>query len=155
MLTIIALIALGLILLFLEIILPGGILGVAAYLIFLAATYLGYQHSPLAGHLTLTASIFICSFSLYYAFFRFHKTQWGHKLTLFTAPERLELYDAQSKMIGMEGETLCDCRPSGTIIINNKRYNAMSNGEFIKAGSSIEVTGANGNIIIIRQTGQE
>ena len=54
-----------------------------------------------------------------------------------SAPNRAEL-------IGSEGKALTDLRPSGAATINNERLDVVTEGEFIKAGTTITVLRSEG-----------
>ena len=47
----------------------------------------------------------------------------------------------QISIVGSEGITTTDLRPSGKVIINNRHYDAVSQyGDFIEAGTPVIVT---------------
>jgi membrane-bound ClpP family serine protease len=54
-------------------------------------------------------------------------------------------------LIGSEGVTLTPLRPSGTADFSGVKLDVISNGEFIKKGSTVIVDKVRGNIIIVKQ----
>lgn len=68
------------------------------------------------------------------------KTEKGY--TTFTPLEEL---------IGKEGKVITTLRPSGTIEIDGKRYDAISLGEFIEKDSRVKVVKIEGNKIIVEK----
>ena len=52
-------------------------------------------------------------------------------------------------LIGAEGKSFTVLRPSGTAIINNKRYDVVTAGEYIKRGTIIVVTAVEGSKIVV------
>ncbi len=47
--------------------------------------------------------------------------------------------DANAKLLGAEGEVVSDLRPVGIIKINGEKYDALSEGALIRAGSKVKV----------------
>lgn len=60
-------------------------------------------------------------------------------------PEGLE------KMTGMEGRSVTPLRPSGTAVIDGKRVDVVSRGEFIEKDAPVTVVKVTGNQIIVKQ----
>lgn len=52
-------------------------------------------------------------------------------------------------IIGMTGKSLTDLRPSGTAVINHKRYDVVTAGEFILHGQEIKVVKVDGAKIVV------
>jgi membrane-bound serine protease (ClpP class) len=50
----------------------------------------------------------------------------------------------------MTGEAITDLRPAGTILINGKRYDVVSRGEYITKGSAVIVTNVDSNRIVVK-----
>lgn len=56
-----------------------------------------------------------------------------------------------AEIIGMNGKSLTDLRPSGTAVINNKRYDVVTAGEFIVHGAEIKVLKVDGAKIVVEE----
>ncbi len=54
-----------------------------------------------------------------------------------------------SSLIGLEGVTATDLKPSGSATINDKRVDVISSGAFISAGSTIIVTKHEGSRVVV------
>ena len=50
---------------------------------------------------------------------------------------------------GKKGEAITDLRPSGTVMIDGKRLDAVTDGEYVDAGTSVVVTLVSGNRIVV------
>ncbi|MCF8136958.1 MAG: serine protease [Desulfotignum sp.] len=50
---------------------------------------------------------------------------------------------------GKKGEAITDLRPSGTVMIEGKRLDAVTDGEYVDAGTSVVVTLVSGNRIVV------
>lgn len=87
----------------------------------------------------------------------------GEKL-LFTGPfKKLVLADTQNHsegwtsqlsesanaLIGKTGTAITDLRPAGTVEIDNERYDVISDGEHIAKNTTVKVTKAQGNYIMV------
>ena len=53
--------------------------------------------------------------------------------------------------IHMEGTAVTDLRPAGTAIINDKRVDVVTRGEYLEKGTRILVTAVTGNQIVVRK----
>jgi len=149
----ILLIALGLVLLLIEIfLLPGfGAAGVPG-VIFMAAgviwvmtknTELGLIYAGVTVGVTIPLSIL--------ALWLVPRTKIGKKMILesseagFSAPSE-ELKD----LAGKSGKAVTPLRPSGTAVIEGKRVDVVSLGEFIDKGSEIEVIEVEGYRVVVQ-----
>ncbi|WP_024336696.1 NfeD family protein [Desulfotignum balticum] len=50
---------------------------------------------------------------------------------------------------GKKGEAITDLRPSGTVMIEKKRLDAVTDGEYVDAGTPVVVTLVSGNRIVV------
>ncbi len=53
--------------------------------------------------------------------------------------------------LGMDGVTVTDLRPSGVALIDGKRLDVVSRGEYLEKNSPVTVIAVTGNQIIVRQ----
>ena len=53
--------------------------------------------------------------------------------------------------VGMQGNALTDLRPAGIAVINGKRVDVVTRGEYLEKDSAIIVTAVTGNQIIVRK----
>lgn len=144
----------GLLLIFLEFFLPGaisGTLGVAALILSLF----------LAGSDTIQigVSILIAIFLSVLVFFIMIKI-FDKKLVLFN---KMVLFDSARKedgyvsninrtdLLGLEGIALTILRPAGTVIINNERIDAVTEGGFIEQNAIVKVIKVEGARIVVRE----
>lgn len=57
-----------------------------------------------------------------------------------------------SELTGQKGEALTDLRPSGIVVINSRRYDVVTEGDYIQKGSTITVARVEGVKIIVQKT---
>ncbi len=144
----------GILLIFLEFFLPGavsGTLGVAALILSL---FLAGENA-----IEIGVSILIALFISTIVFFMMIKI-FGKKLVLFN---KMVLFDSARKedgyvsnvnrtdLLGKEGITLTILRPAGTIVINNERIDAVSEGGFIEQDAKVKVIEVEGARIVVRE----
>lgn len=147
---IILLILFGLGLILIEIIfLPGLITGIIGFIMCGAGIFWMYssQGSP-AGNITLLSSI---TLALVMSIFVFKSRAWNR----FSLKDQLRGKSSDltslSLQVGDMGQTLSALRPSGTVLINNQKVEATSNGEFIDAHQNIEITKVLTNKILVKR----
>ncbi len=156
----------GVILLLIEIfVIPGfGIFGVLGIIFMIAGLFLGLLPSfptlnmgILSQAIIQLASSFVLAGVVIYLLTKFlPKTQIWNKLILQTNIEAQSGYTSNvglDHLIGAEGKSFTVLRPSGTAIINNKRYDVVTAGEYIKKGTTIVVTAIEGSKIVVMKKG--
>lgn len=145
-------IGLGLILL--EFVISGGIAGILGFIAVIASLFMASDnavHMGISLLIAFTASI-VLSILLIKVF--------GKRLRLFQKITLTESTNTESgyisnksrlELIGMEGYTVTDMRPAGTILVENERIDAVSEGAFIRKGAKIRVVKAEGSRIVVRE----
>jgi membrane-bound serine protease (ClpP class) len=62
-------------------------------------------------------------------------------------------FDEKSgQYIGKTGQAATDLRPSGTAIIDDKRVDVVTRGDYIEKGSQIRVIDVEGSRVVVRKT---
>jgi membrane-bound serine protease (ClpP class) len=146
----------GLILIVLEIfVIPGfgitGILGILSVLASLAMASPNLTQAVLTLGGSLVAAILIIVFTL-----KNKKTRkmWGG-LVLSHKLETSEGYsshdDSLAAFVGKRGKALTTLRPAGTAEVEGRRLDVVTSGEFIEAGSGVEVVLGEGTRMVVRE----
>jgi membrane-bound ClpP family serine protease len=141
---IVLLFSLGLVLLFFEVFIPGGVLGVLGGLLMLAGCGLAFAEFGTNGGAAATAlAVVLVGLTLYIELFVLPKTSLGRKLFLERAiGARSQPPPARSEeIVGRTGETLTTLAPSGYVLVDGKKYEAASQSGLLPRGSSVKVTG--------------
>ena len=130
-----------LVLTFLELLLPGGILGVLAAICLLIATWFGFDNYGFFGGVVVffgtLAALGVLSFI---EFKLMAKTSYGKKFFLNTSIDgHSNQAQTDDSIIGKRGTALTRLNPSGKILINGKNYEAYSQDGFIENGNEISV----------------
>ncbi len=87
------------------------------------------------------------------------RTSLFKRVILEDTQEHEEGYVAQStdrsELLGMTGLTITPVHPSGTVVINDRRYDVVSEGEFIDKNVKVKVIDVEGARIVVRKIEEE
>ena|SRR5690625_2013875 len=61
------------------------------------------------------------------------------------------LSEEYANLIGKQGVTMTDLRPVGTVMIDDKEYSVISNGQWIKRGTKVIVTDVDGTKVLVKE----
>ncbi len=141
MTTILIVLFLAVILFFLEIILPGGVLGVLGGILMLGGVYLTFdEYGAVAALLVLVGCLV---FALAFFVFQFKilpKTAMGKNIFLSSSvPGESNINEGGDTIIGAEGVVLTRMTPSGAVRVNGRRYEARSRTGFLESGTTVKV----------------
>ncbi len=143
----------GVIVIIAEIILPsGGLLSVLAAGIFGYSLYIVFNDvSTSVGFFFVTADAILIPILVIVGLKLLAKSPATLRKTLSREDGVTSQSSELDKYIGMEGTAITDLRPSGTAIINEKRVDVVSRGEYLDKDSEIVVSTITGNQIIVRK----
>jgi len=151
---ILALFVMGFILILIEmIIIPGfGFAGVLGTVSLAVACITAFKSlSTTAGILVTIASIAVTILM----FKILPKTALWKKVRLSSTQKKSDGYQvadpAFKALVGKTGTSLTVLRPSGTVSIEDKRYDVVADGDFIESDRNIEVYEVEGNKIVVRE----
>lgn len=148
----IAAIAMGLLLLGLEIFVPGGILGVFGVLSLLVAVALGFFAFGAQGGFLAAVCIVLFSAVVLSLWIRlFPRTKIGRTLTLQKDGHEFKDAAASSTLLGKEGEAASNLQLSGIALIDGRRVDVMAESTFIPAGTRVRVVKVEGHRVIVRE----
>lgn len=143
-----------LILAFLELLLPGGVLGILAAISLLVATWFGFESYGFFGGITVFFGTLVAL--IVFTFFEFKlmaKTSYGRKFFLDTSVSgRSNSAQAEDSIIGKKGIALTRLNPSGKIAVNGKNYEAHSQDGYIENGEEVEVVTQDNFKLTIKKT---
>lgn len=146
--------AAGIILILLEVVLPGGIIGIIGFGAFLASFFLAtdnYVHMAFSLLIAFTVSILtmIVMIKVYDRKMKFFK-----KLILTDATTTESGYVSNRnriELIGVIGTALTDLRPSGTVLVEDERIDVVTEGSFIEKGTKVKIIKTEGSRIVVRE----
>jgi membrane-bound ClpP family serine protease len=147
----------GILLIAVEVIVPGGILGSIGGLMMFAGCYLAYQDwGALGGTIAVVAAFAIGGLALFLEFRYLPKTKIGKRafltaeITAVTAAVGAEARE----LIGKPAEALTMLSPSGYVRVDGQRYEAFCQSGQAPAGSLLEIIGADNFRLIVTQVSQ-
>ena len=144
----------GIILLLTEAFVPGfGVFGIGG-LVAVAASIVLTAASATAGLIMLLVSFLVSGVMGFIAFKFFQRRGTLRRFILLDSATRDLGYSSSSnysQLIGQTGTTVTPMRPSGIVELGGKRYDVVSQGEYIEASVPVEVIGVEGWRIIVRR----
>jgi len=138
----------GLVAIVLEIILPGVIIGIMGLLAVCGSIVYAFATGhPMLGSILIGAMIVLLP-----VFF------WVWKTVLrkaFAVPDNEKDFRpttlSYDGLVGQEGEAVSALRPSGTMVLDGKRYSVVTRGEMIEKGTRVKVIEVTGPRIVVKR----
>jgi membrane-bound serine protease (ClpP class) len=151
--TIIGLLVAAFILVFFEVILPGGILGIIAALCVILASWLaGAEFGAGVGILTFVGSAAAIAILVFIEFKLLARTSLGSAFFLKSSVTgHSNIAPAETSIIGKKGSALTRLNPSGKVAIDGQTYEAHSQDGFIEADQPILVAAQDNFKLIIKK----
>lgn len=131
----------------------GGVLGFLSAAAFLGAVYSAYTAGGvLTGLGFAAAEVVIAPMVVYLAFLYLPRTPLG-KVLIGRAPteEEVRSDDTRHELVGQIGVARTMMLPAGSIEIDGKRFDAVSQGQAIEPGEFVKVIEASGNRVVVRR----
>ncbi|MGB0263533.1 MAG: NfeD family protein [Opitutales bacterium] len=144
----------ALVLIFWEVLLPGGLLGLLAAGCIVAATALAIQDYGLwvGGGLFVGTVVFALLMTIL-EFKWFAQTQYGKRFFLGRSVEgHSNVCKADASIIGQSGTTLTRLNPSGRVLVDGQSYEAISQDGYIEAQQAIRVVSQDSFKLIIQKS---
>jgi len=144
----------GLVLLIVEVLaLPGfGLVGVAGLVSLLSGLYLSFHDLRAAAWVvggSLAATVVLAAVTLG----ALRKSRGAHRLVLTTRQWPEEGYTAPAEMhrwVGRSGRAVTPLRPSGVVEVDGQRLDASTEGEYVEAGTPVQVVRSEGLRLVVR-----
>ncbi|MCB9892714.1 MAG: hypothetical protein H6832_14385 [Planctomycetes bacterium] len=117
-----------------------GVLGTAAAVLTVSSVFLAFEHGTGIGSSFLAAVLVLAPTAVVFALRILPNTPFGKRLILDGPSAKSTAQDAGlHACIGKRGQAITPLRPVGTIVIDGRRYDAMTRGEGLVAGDAVEV----------------
>ncbi len=147
--------AIGILLLVIEVVAPGGILGIIGGLFLIAGSGLSFSEFGTEGGLIATSiAAVIGVIVLYWEFVYLPKTGFIKKLSMATTVEgRSQPKLAETEqVVGREGKAVTMLSPSGYVVVDGKRYEAHCQRGQLEEGAGVRVVGVDNFRLIVTPT---
>jgi membrane-bound serine protease (ClpP class) len=146
---IIILLAVGVVLLFLETILPGMVAGIVGFICLVAAVILGYSDfGAQTGTLILAGVIAGLVFGFWCWLKYFPESRLARRYISHGAVGELNV--DKPDLLNGTGEALTQLRPSGSARINGQRVDVVTEGGLIERGAKLKVVAVEGARVVVR-----
>ena len=153
-LAIIALFIAGILLVLAEFILPGGICGVMGGVLLLVSCGLGWYEYPQYGFWITIGEFFGAAGGVALGFYLFPRLGISKRMILSTEQRAEEGWVSDVSdlsLIGKLGTVFSPLRPAGTILIGDRRVDAVSTGELIDRDAAVRVLEVHGNRVVVEE----
>ena len=140
---ILLLFVLGALSIFLEALVPGGLLGIAGGICLLIAIVLSFVGFGMeAGFLSIVIAFAVVAATLYLEFKLLPKTAFGRRFFLMGRNDATSnpAAPAMAALVGKTGLTVTPMRPSGVVVIDGERHEASSASGYIEKNIPVRVT---------------
>jgi len=152
------LLALGLILILVEIFIPSmGLIGSAAAISIVIGGVMAFNQDPgglFIGYI-ITAVVLI-PLAIFTAFKVLPKTALGKAMMLtgtsFDGSDAMAAEDGLDELVGRIGETMTDLRPAGIVLFGDRRVDVVTQGEMLDKGVEVKVIKVEGNRVVVENT---
>jgi membrane-bound ClpP family serine protease len=139
----------------------GGVIGIVAFLLAVAAVVAFWMVSWVWGTISLLIVLILAPLSVNFALRIMPTTPMGRHLILSGDDEEAtqqalreqERFEHEQALVGATGVAITDLRPIGAARIEGTRVEVMAEGGPIDAGSAVRVTAVNGNQVRVRAVG--
>lgn len=150
---IVLLFVVGLMLLGVEVFVPGGILGLVGAVALLGGCILAFiEFGVTGGLLALALAAMLGSLLLYLEFRVLPRTPFGRRLFLRSAVTGRSAADlAAPDLVGRTGEAVTPLAPSGYVRVEGRRYEAYSQSGYLATGTPVRIAGLDNFRLIVTQ----
>jgi len=146
------LLILGVVLICVEMVIPGGIVGVIGIVVILGSIIWAFVQLGFAfGVVYAVLALILCGVALYIMVRMLSETKLGGRIVLQRDLDESKSYDDdRHALLGRTGVALTDLRPAGTAKIDGKRVDVVTEGEFVEKDTPLAVVEVEGSRIVVR-----
>lgn len=147
----------GLVLICLEVFVPGGILGTIGFFLIVSSIWIAFVRlGSVGGSYFLVGSLVLAMGSLYVVMRFGTKTRLSKKIFLQSTEKGFRSTSENLEDLkGRTGISLTTLRPSGKALIDGRKVNVVTEGVFLDRGSKIKVVMVEGNRVVVRRIEEE
>lgn len=141
----------GIVVILAEFFLPGGMLGVLGGGLVIASVIVGWMRFPQYGPIILGVEFAGVVFSVVLGLYLLSHTRLGNHLVLQTAQPSDEGYTSPSEdvaLVGQMAQVQTALRPAGSIVVDGRRIDAVSDGTFIETGTTVRIVEVEGHRVV-------
>lgn len=137
----------GLVAMFIELFIPGAIMGVLGMMAVIGSIV----YAIMTGHMAAAVVLLVIALAFVPVFFVLWKGVAGKFLALKEQETGFRPSTTITEdLVGVEGEALTPLRPSGIARLNDRRLDVVTRGEMLPKGTRIKVIEVSGNRIVVK-----
>ena len=144
----IALLVIGFVLMFFEVLLPGMVLGACAILSLIASVAVAYMNTDHGNIFLVIALVSLAVFAVLFVYW-FPNSFMGRKLTSTSTVGDLGI--DLSELVNQTGSAYTNLRPSGKATIGDERVDVVTEGTMIDKDTPIRVIAVEGKRVVVRE----
>ena len=141
----------GLLLILSEFFLPGLIAGTVGVILVIASCVLGVARDPASAVILIPAELAGIVVMVGLGMFLMARTRVAKGLILQSNQAGYSAHDTDASLIGVEGKVHTALRPAGTILVNGRRIDAVSDGSFIEENARVRVIEVHGSRVVVER----
>lgn len=151
---IIVLLAVGLLMILAEAVVPGGVVGAIGGLFLIAGVVVSFYHYGAAkGGWIFAGTLLVVGTILTLGLKILPGTALGRRILLSQRVQGgvhdPDVEEERQRLIGREGQALTDLRPSGRGVIDGKRWDVVTDGSYINRNETFRVVRVEGTRIVV------
>lgn len=146
---------LGITLIVLEFVLPGIICGIGGAILLCISAAMGIAAYPDYTFMIIMGEIMGAALGIGAGLIVLSRTSGATGLALGTSLSEESGYvnlPTNTALVGRVGMVMTALRPSGTIIVDDERHDAVSDGDFIDEGQIVRVLEVHGNRVVVERS---
>ncbi|MFN2341285.1 MAG: nodulation protein NfeD [Halanaerobium sp.] len=153
---IVVLFIIGIILILAEIfVIPGfGIAGISGITAVLVSLFFIFPNTTIAINVMLAVILFTMVIAIF-MFKKIGSSRFWRRISLENSSKNYYSSSSKKDYLNQEAETLSKLRPAGTINLDGKRVDAVSEGGFIEKGRKVKVISVAGSRIVVQEIEEE
>ena len=147
------LLALGLMMVCLEVFIPGGIVGTLGGVALIGCVILAFvNHGTTFGLYWLSGVMVITLIGLFLSIKFLPNSPAGRRLFLSSSEKGYSAAEVGlAELVGKTGSALTNLRPAGMVDIDGSRIDVVTGGEFVEKGTQVKIIRVEGNRVLVEQ----
>lgn len=143
----------GLLLILLEFYLPGIVLGISGSILVVASIVLfaNWSVSVWETALYVLGTLIAVGLVIKYALWRIPRSKSRYSIYLGKDQEGYQASSFDASTIGKKGTVLTDLKPGGHVLVDGKKYQAISQGGYLVKGTEVIVIAGQEESLIVKQ----
>jgi len=137
-----------------EMLLPGGVLGAIGIVMLMGCVGIGFYYYPDYAIFIMIGEILLLFAAVGFELYIVAYTEMGDRLRLNfeqSADKGWVNEASDEALVGKIGTVMTPLRPAGTVIIEDERIDAVSNGTYIEKDEEVEVIEVHGNRVVVER----